>query len=102
VRLEHSHLKHLEAAFKQVAVHPDRPTKKICDKVKYFDNDAKIQDYYMTEESLLQGFEKLFGHRCDILAKMLYMKASRGFEDAKLSLRDFYNLFQPFMVSYYL
>lgn len=102
--MEHSHQKHLEAAFKLVAVHPDKPAKKISDikSPKYFDNDAKIQDYYMTEESLLQGFKKLFGYRCDILAKMLYMKASRGFKDAKLSLRVFYNLFQPFMVSNYL
>ena len=54
----------------------------------------------MTEESLTNGFKDVFGFKCDVLAKILYIQASKGYEDAKLPIKVFYNLFWPFMVSF--
>jgi hypothetical protein len=61
--------------------------------------EPKIIDIYMTEKSMVDGFEKLIGARCDIFAKLLYIKASKNLDHCKLTIVDFYNLFAPLKVS---
>ena len=52
-------------------------------KLKYYKllgEDAgkfEIWDYIMTEESIMQGFESVFGVKCDIVAKILYINLSK-------------------------
>jgi hypothetical protein len=53
----------------------------------------------MTEKSLIDGFEKLIGAKCDIFAKLLYVKASKGRDHCKLTILDFHAIFYPLMVS---
>jgi len=49
----------------------------------------------MTESSLRDGFVNLFGERCDIFAKLLYIKASACVDHCKLSVMDFHSMFSP-------
>ena len=60
---------------------------------------GRVQDYFMTEQSMRVGFTRMFG-RCDVFAKLLYMKASGLKENCKLSFHDFYKLFIPLWVSF--
>lgn len=55
----------------------------------------KLIDIYMTEKSLRDGFQHLFGERCDIFAKLLYIKASKCVDHFKLTVLDFHKLFAP-------
>lgn len=51
---------------------------------------------------MVEGFESLVGARCDIFAKLLYIKASKNLDHCKLSIVDFYNLFAPLKVIFYI
>ena len=48
----------------------------------------------MTERSLTENFEKLFGYRCDVLAKIMYIKLSKRKDCAKINLIRFYEVFK--------
>jgi hypothetical protein len=61
--------------------------------------EPKIIDIYMTEKSMVEGFESLIGTRCDVFAKLLYIKASKNLDHCKLTIVDFYNIFSPLKVS---
>lgn len=61
--------------------------------------EANVVDYFMTEHSLKRGFASVFGAPCDVIATMLYMKASNSIDYCKLSFADFYELVSPLMVS---
>jgi len=47
----------------------------------------------------MDGLEKLIGARCDVFAKMLYLKVAKNIDHCKLTLLDFHSLFAPLMVS---
>jgi hypothetical protein len=38
--------------------------------------EPNIVDFYITEKSLKEGFEKVFGAKCDIFAMLLYIRGS--------------------------
>jgi len=46
--------------------------------------------YYLTERSLTENFEKLFGYKCDVLAKIMYIKLSKRKDCAKINLVRFH------------
>ena len=70
-------------------------------KLKYYKllgEDAgkfEIWDYIMTEESIMQGFESVFGVKCDIFAKILYINLSKMCDYVRLSFKDFVDGIQP-------
>lgn len=43
-----------------------------------------ITHYYITEQSIRENFEKLFSYKCDILARILYIKLSKRKDCAKI------------------
>ena len=48
---------------------------------------------------MIEGLERILGAKCDVFAKMLYMKSSGLREKSKLQFRDFTKIFIPFWVS---
>lgn len=99
-------LKHFNVfanAFRKMGIHDRRKAKKLQETNKKLApedrEEPKIVDIYMTEKSMVDGFEKLIGARCDVFAKMLYIKAAKNIDHCKLTIIDFYNLFAPLMVS---
>jgi hypothetical protein len=59
--------KNLMKVFKTLSANPD------INKV-----DVKqLSQFYCTEKSMTDNFEKVFGYRCDMFAKMLYFDMSR-------------------------
>lgn len=53
-----------------------------------------IADIFMTESSLKRFFEKVFGAKCDVVAKLIYMKASNNLDSCKLTIIDFWRVFE--------
>lgn len=92
-----------EAAYRKIAEHDPKKAKKLAIKNAKLSvedkEEPKILDVYLTEKSLTNGFEKLMGAKCDIFAKMLYIKASKCLDYCKLTIVEFYNIFHPLMVS---
>jgi len=60
---------------------------------------VRNQDCFMTEQTMVEGLERILGAKCEVFAKMLYMRASGLREKSKLQFRDFTKLFTPFWVS---
>lgn len=60
---------------------------------------VRNQDCFMTEQTMIEGLERILGAKCEVFAKMLYMRASGLREKSKLQFRDFTKLFIPFWVS---
>lgn len=60
----------------------------------------KLKDLYITEQSLTNSFNLVFGVKCDILAKLIYIKASKCRNNCKLTIIELYQLFKPLLVSY--
>lgn len=52
-----------------------------------------LSAYYITETSLRTKFEKLFGYKCDILARVIYIKLSNRKLSAKINFMTFYKAF---------
>ena len=81
-------LKTLEETFLKMAVlkpHKLKQKKLLReDAGKFF-----VWDYHMTEQSILKGFESVFGVKCDIFAKILYINLSKMCNFAKLTFKDF-------------
>lgn len=48
-----------------------------------------ITHYYITEQSLRENFEKLFSFKCDILARIMYIKLSKRKDSAKIRFLQF-------------
>ena len=48
-----------------------------------------ITHYYITERSLRENFEKLFSFKCDILARIMYIKLSKRKDSAKIRFLQF-------------
>lgn len=48
-----------------------------------------ITHYYITEQSLRENFEKLFTFKCDILARVMYIKLSKRKDCAKIRFLQF-------------
>lgn len=44
---------------------------------------VNIADFYLTEESIIKNFSRLFNYKCDIIAKVLYLLMS-GNKDCKV------------------
>ena len=60
--------------------------------------EAPLTEMYITLESLENGFASVFGAKCDVIARIIYYRASNGREHFKLNFRDLWNVFQPLMV----
>jgi len=86
-----------------LGIHDPKKAKKLEEKNKKLHADdreePKLQEMYMTERSMMDGMEKLIGSRCDVFAKMLYLKVAKNIDHCKLTLMDFHSLFAPLMVS---
>lgn len=65
-KIDDNHFKNLQRAFKKLAVTPQSK--------KYAHG---LAGYALTEQSILDGFSSLFHYRCDLFAKILYLKLSR-------------------------
>jgi hypothetical protein len=92
-----------EKSFRKVAIHDPKKAKKLAISNAKLSADEreepKIMDVWLTEKSLTEKFADLFGYKCDIIAKMLYIKASKCLDYSKLTIVDFYNMFSPLVVS---
>jgi hypothetical protein len=62
-------------------------------------DEPKLVDYVITEQSLKEGFEKVFGARCDIFATLLYIRGSGRLDYYHINLMEFYDLFRLLLVS---
>lgn len=51
-----------------------------------------LNQYWLTEKSILENWERLFSYKCDILAKIFYAKLSGGKDQAKIYFSTFYSL----------
>lgn len=93
-----------ESAYRKIAVHDPKKAKKLVVKNAKLSledrEEPKILDVWLTETSLVEGFERLLGAKCDIFAKMLYIKASKCLDYCKLTIVDFYNIVYPLMVRF--
>jgi hypothetical protein len=52
-----------------------------------------LSQYAITESSLRENFEKLFGFKCDILARVMYIKMSKRKMCAHITFMDFHDTF---------
>ena len=96
---------HFERLFRKIA----EPTPKLGKKahpddrhlhiVVGVDEEMKVSEMSMTEKTLTEGFERAFGARCDIFAKLIYMKTSRKREHARCSIVDLYRVFEEITVN---
>ena len=66
------------SAFKVLAVERDYQSKRIA-------------LFYMTEDSLSENWVKLFGHKCDILARIMFIKMSKRKRCAKINFIQFHD-----------
>lgn len=65
------------------------------------DTDCKyLSTFQITEQSLINNFQKLFGHKCDIFAKILYMKMVRNKDHAKINFLQFVDVFMDLLDEY--
>ena len=62
--------------------------------------EAKLLECWLTQNSICQGFIKVFGSRCDVMAKLLYMLASRDKDHAQVHPADFFTTFTQLLVSH--
>ena len=72
--------KRLESAFKILAERRKRESK-------------YISLYYITEQSMVDHFHLVFGQKCDILARVLYIKLARRKDHAKINFVQFAEAF---------
>ena len=57
-------------------------------------HDTKLQcQYYATEASILAGFERLFGFKCDVFAKILYINMADRKDHARIDFIAFISVF---------
>lgn len=61
--------------------------------------EPSLHEYTVTEQSILKNFEQAFGSKCDVFAKILYVKASGCLDHCKLSFKQICDVFTPLIVS---
>ena len=54
-------------------------------------------EVFMTEKSIADGFQTVFGVRCDVISKLIYMRGSHNLDQCRLSISDFYRVFSQFV-----
>ena len=52
-----------------------------------------ISNYFITEKSIRNNFESVFGHKCDIFARVIYLKLAGMKDYSKINFVRFFNLF---------
>lgn len=67
--------RNLQRAFKKLVKNKDLPNKP----------SKELQYYYITESSIIDNFENLFSFKCDILAKMFYLKMAKNKDSARVN-----------------
>jgi hypothetical protein len=78
---------HQMRAFKILVANPDK-----------LRGEAKLSSqFYCTETSIVENFDKLFGYRCDIFAKILYLRMAKGLDHAKIDFMRFIKIFEGFL-----
>ena len=55
--------------------------------------EAKILECWLTQKSICEGFSKVFGFKCDVMAKLLYMRVSENKDHARVHPADFFTAF---------
>lgn len=89
--------KAFESAFRKVAIHDPKKSALLEKKNKNLAaderEDAPLTELYITLESMENGFSSVFGAKCDVIARVIYYRASNGREHCKLNFRDFWNVF---------
>ena len=56
-------------------------------------DNKHVSLYYITESSLRQKFHLLFDYKCDIIARVIYIKMSKRTDKAKIDFIKFINCF---------
>ena len=56
--------------------------------------NKSLWQFYCTEASMTQGLERLFGVRCDPMARILYYKMARGRDHARVDFVRFARVFE--------
>ena len=94
---------HFEKAFLKLGIHnPKKAAKLALSNLKLPIEDREnpnISEVFITEKSLKNGFESVFGAKCDVLASIIYMKASKNHDYCRINVSDFYEVVSPFIVS---
>lgn len=58
------------------------------------ENELKnVQNYNITEKSLRENFDKVFGCQCDTFARILYLNMSNNKQGAKIGFLQFTDVF---------
>lgn len=78
---------HQIRAFKVLVANPDQSR---------VEQKANSQ-FYCTEKSIIANFENLFGFRCDVFAKMLYIRMAKGLDHARIDFMRFIRVFDGFL-----
>ena len=53
-----------------------------------------LSQYFCTEKSIIDNFEKLFGYKNDVFAKMLYISMSNKKNYSRINFMKFINIFE--------
>ena len=56
-----------------------------------------VLEVYMTEKSIKDGFKTIFGAKCDVISKLIYMRGSYNLDQCRLSINDLYRIFSQFI-----
>ena len=59
----------------------------------------QLTDYSMSEKSLVKGFAQAFEEKCDIFARVLYIKLSGLKDYCRIGFHQFYSVLLPLLVS---
>ncbi len=88
----------MERVFKKISIVEKRKAEKLLKINKKLPveewEEPKLCDYVVSEQSLADGFESVFGARCDIMAKLLYIKCSGHRDFVKVNMVEFYSMFK--------
>ena len=60
-------------------------------------DEPNVLEYHITEKTLTENFEKVFGYKCDIFAKLIYVKLSGNKDCATINFPEFLSLFMPLL-----
>ena len=57
------------------------------------ENRSYLSLFWLTEKSIRQNFQKVFEHKCDILARIMYLKMAKSMDHAKIDFIRFVEVF---------
>lgn len=83
-RVSENAFRNIVRAFKKLVANKDPNPK----------HQKELQAYYITEQSLIENFTLLFGYRCDVLAKVMYLKMGDNKIKAKINFYQFASVFE--------